>query len=66
MIAPSRSGMPDELGNTEPTNIPGTPSVAAGYGPMHLTDFATANTVKGAEFDDSDGRSDRDDSSHQY
>ncbi|GAA3433043.1 peptidoglycan recognition protein family protein [Kutzneria kofuensis] len=36
----------------------GTPSVAAGYGPMHLTDFATANTARGTEFDDSDGRGD--------
>jgi hypothetical protein len=36
----------------------GTPSVAAGYGPMHLTDFATANTVRRPEFEDSDGRGD--------
>jgi hypothetical protein len=36
----------------------GTPSVAAGYGPMHLTDFATANTVKGTEFDGDDARGD--------
>jgi hypothetical protein len=36
----------------------GTPSVAAGYGPMHLTDFATADTARSAEFDQSDARGD--------
>jgi len=36
----------------------GTPSVAAGYGPMHLTDFATANTLRGTEFDNDDARGD--------
>jgi N-acetylmuramoyl-L-alanine amidase len=30
----------------------GTPSVAAGYGPMHLTDFTTATTSGGTEFDE--------------
>ncbi len=36
----------------------GTPSVAAGYGPMHLTDFATANVLQGTEFDNEDARGD--------
>ena len=36
----------------------GTPSVAAGYGPMHLTDFAAANTSQGTEFDGDDARGD--------
>ncbi|MFI9388878.1 N-acetylmuramoyl-L-alanine amidase [Kutzneria sp. NPDC052558] len=39
----------------------GTPSVAAGYGPMHLTDFATATasaSAPSAEFDGEDARGD--------